>query len=305
MPGTAAGVCAIPGVFSLRLHSVTGRRAGKTISGAIGGFHRLTLYFLEVMPKISLLCAAYNAERYIREMIASVVSQSFRDFELLIYDDASTDRTAGIARSFDDPRIQVLEGSANRGQNACLHELMGKARGKYAGWIDADDMLDRQTLDYTNWILDQYPQYGLVYTDHFEMNEQSKITGLGRRSQHPYSKDNLLLHFMSFHFRLFRRELYAQIEPLDASLRVASDYELSIKLSEVTDFIHLPLPLYHYRIHPQSLSHQQYVLQSEVCLSLIRQALARRGLNHVQVELYYENKRAKYKFRKEAEEPRA
>lgn len=249
------------------------------------------------MPKISLLCSAYNAEKYIRDTIVSVLQQTFTDFEFLLYDDASTDRTLEVVRSFEDRRIRVYADTVNRGQNARLHELMKLASGQYIGWIDADDLLGREGLSYTNLILDHYPDYGLVYTDHFEMSEQANILGIGQRSRLPYSKQNLLLNFISFQFRLFRRECYEQIEPLNTERRVASDYELCLKLSEVTEFKHLPLPLYYYRIHGGSLSRQQYQLQSETCLELVRDALRRRGMSHeVQVELFYENGKARYRF---------
>lgn len=257
------------------------------------------------MPKISLLSAAYNAEPYIHEMITSVVTQSFRDFEFILFDDASTDRTMEIARSFNDPRIKILSGTDNRGQNGVIPELMEVASGKYIGWVDADDMLTEQTLEATNWVLDEYPQYGLVYTDHYEIDEQSKMARVGQRCKYPYTKDNLLQHFMSFHFRLFRHELYAQIEPLNPAFRVAQDYEFCLKMSEITEFIHLPQPLYKYRVHDQSLSHQQYERQSEVCLSLIQDALARRGQHQIKVELYYKDGAARFRFMTKVDAPGA
>ena len=135
----------------------------------------------------------------------------------------------------------------------------------------------------------------MVYTDHYEISEQGETTCISRRSQMPFSKDNLLLHFMTFHFRLFRKRCYDKIAPLDTNLRVASDYEISLKLAEVANVKHLPLPLYYYRQYSQSLSNRSYIEQSEVTLQLLRDAIKRRGLN-VQVELYYDNGRAKYRF---------
>jgi len=247
------------------------------------------------MPKISLLCAAYNAGPYIRETIESVLRQSFADFEFLICDDGSSDETLQIIRSFDDARIQIFCDGENHGQNARLHQMIQTARGEYIGWVDADDLLDERTLELTNLVLDQYTDYGLVYTDHYEMAKEGKVTGISRRSQVPFSKDNLLLHFMTFHFRLFRKACYDKIEPLDTNLCVASDYEISLKLAEITLFQHLPLPLYYYRIYPESLSQRNYTEQSEVALQLMRDAIKRRGLK-VRVDLFYDNGRAKYKF---------
>lgn len=249
------------------------------------------------MPKISLLCAAYNAEAYVQKTIESVLRQSFADFEFLICDDGSSDGTLQIIRSFDDARIQVISDGKNRGQNARLHQMIQAARGEYIGWVDADDLLDERTLELTNLVLDQYQDYGMVYTDHYEMTEQGKISSISRRSQMPFSKDNILLHFMTFHFRLFRKACYQKIAPLDVNLRMASDYEISLKLAEVTNIKHLPLPLYYYRVYPQSLSHRKYTEQSEVVLQLLRDSIKRRGL-HVRVELFYQNGIARYKFTK-------
>jgi glycosyltransferase involved in cell wall biosynthesis len=249
------------------------------------------------MPKISLLCAAYNAEAYIRETLESALRQSFEDFEFLIFDDGSSDKTLQIIRSFDDARIQVFSDGENHGQNARLARMTDTARGEYIGWLDADDLLDERALELTNLVLDQYNDYGMVYTDHYEMNKQGEVIGISRRSQMPFSKDNLLLHFMTFHFRLFRKACYEKIEPLDVNSRVAQDYELSLKLAEVTNIKHLPLPLYYYRVYPESLSNRRYKEQSEVTLQLLRDAIKRRGLN-VRVELFYDNGRAKYRFNK-------
>jgi hypothetical protein len=113
----------------------------------------------------------------------------------------------------------------------------------------------------------------------------------------PFSKDNLLLHFMTFHFRLFRKSCYAKIAPLDVNLRVASDYEISLKLAEVTNIKHLPLPLYYYRVYPESLSNRSYTEQSEVTLQLLRDAIKRRGIK-VSVEMFYDKGFAKYRFTK-------
>jgi len=255
------------------------------------------------MPKITLLCTAYNAEAYIRETIESVLRQSFADFEFLICDDGSSDATLQIIRSFDDARIQVFSDGENRGQNAWLHQMIPAARGEYIGWVDADDLLDERALELTNLVLDQYQNYGMVYTDHYEMNKEGKTIGISRRSQMPFSKDNLLLHFMTFHFRLFRKSCYAKIAPLNVNSRVASDYEISLKLAEVTNIKHLPLPLYYYRVYPESLSNRKYTEQSEVTLQLLRDAIKRRGLN-VRVELFYQDGIAKYKFSKLANSAR-
>ena len=247
------------------------------------------------MPKISILCSAYNSEKYFSECIESVLRQTFIDFEFVICDDGSTDDTLKIAQSFDDKRITLIGDGKNRGQNTRLAQMMKMARGDYVGWIDADDMFDPQTLELTSFILDHYPDYGVVYTDHYEMDKSGKVLSVGMRSKMPFSKDLLLRDFMTFHFRLFRQDLYGKIEPLCTEPHGAADYELSIKFSEITNFMHLPQPLYYYRIHPDSLSKQQGLALDETVLQLYREAIKRRKLP-VTVKLYYENGKARYKY---------
>lgn len=247
------------------------------------------------MPKISVLCSAYNAEKYFSQCIESVFAQTFTDFEFLIYDDGSSDKTLEIAQSFDDDRLKVLFDGKNLGPNARYGQLMEIAQGEYVGWIDADDTIEKTTLWRTNFVLDEYPHHGLVYTDHFEMDEEENLLRLGPRSQEPYSPDRLLRNFMTFHFRLFRRELYSKIEPLDRTPHKAQDYELCLKMSEITNFIHLPLPLYHYRLHPESITKTVMNDLDNTVLQLMRDAIKRRGLN-MRIEMRYENGNAKYIF---------
>ncbi|WP_266172049.1 glycosyltransferase family 2 protein [Dyella subtropica] len=250
------------------------------------------------MPKISIISSAYNAEKYIKEMIDSVLSQSLSDLEFIIANDGSTDRTADIIRSYSDSRIRFIDHVENAGQVRRLHELTLLATGEYIGMVDADDMIFHHALEYTSYVLDNHPSYGLVYTDHYEMDGTSRVIKVGERSKIPYSRDNLLKDFMSFHFKLFRRELYGRIEP-NLSIEVAQDYDFCLRLSEVTDFIHLPLPLYYYRKHAASISMSRYQKQAETSLDIIRDAIARRNLSHaLSVELFYnESGTARYFYK--------
>ncbi|MFC5742165.1 glycosyltransferase [Dyella tabacisoli] len=250
------------------------------------------------MPKITIISSAYNVEKYIKEMIDSVLNQSFSDMEFIISNDGSTDRTAEIIRAYSDPRIKFIDNADNAGQVRRLHELALLASGEYIGIVDADDMLFQHALEYTNYVLDNHPAYGLVYTDHYEMDSTSRVIAIGQRSKIPYSRDNILKDFMSFHFKLFRRELYGKIEP-NMRIEVAQDYDFCLRLSEVTDFIHLPLPLYYYRRHAESISVSRYKKQAETSLEIIKDAIARRNLSStLSVELLYdESGMAKYFYK--------
>jgi len=112
-------------------------------------------------PKITVLMPAYNAGRYLREAIASVLDQSFTDFELLIVNDGSTDDTERIICSFNDRRI-VLLSQENKGVAAALNLGLTNARAQYIARFDADDICYPNRLKIQYDFITAYPQYGIV-----------------------------------------------------------------------------------------------------------------------------------------------
>lgn len=98
-------------------------------------------------PLVSICMPAYNAERWIAEAVDSALSQSFSDFELVISDNASTDRTVEIARAFGDLRIRVLESDRNLGHIANHVRVLSMAEGDFVKFLHADDLLAPGSLE--------------------------------------------------------------------------------------------------------------------------------------------------------------
>lgn len=92
------------------------------------------------MPKISVIMPAYNAEKYIREAIDSILGQTFTDFEFIIIDDASSDSTVSIIESYDDERIRFFKNDENMGVARTLNRGLEMAKGEYIARMDSDDI---------------------------------------------------------------------------------------------------------------------------------------------------------------------
>lgn len=239
----------------------------------------------------------YNRERYVGAAIESVLAQQGRDFELLIWDDGSTDGSVDIARSYEgrDSRVKVVA-AQHLGRVLSLQAAHAKVTGDYVGWVDSDDLIAPQALTETAKVLDAHPAVGLVYTDYFVIDENNSVQGQGTRCRIPYSKERLLVDFMTFHFRLMRRNVFETAGGIDVSFQVANDYDLCLRLSEVTQVAHIAKPLYYYRYHKWSVSHQQRVEQILASKEAISRALIRRGLSeryeiNVQIVGKYELRR--------------
>ena len=231
-------------------------------------------------PTISLIITSYNRSAYLAATIESVLKQTYTNFELLLWDDGSTDLSPQIARYYAlrDPRIRV-KAAQHQGVAPTLKAAIAATSGQYLGWVDSDDLLAPTALEQTVTVLKTRPNVGMVYTDYRVMDAQGHDRGLGKRCRTPYSSDKLLVNFMTFHFRLMRRSAYEQTGGIDLSLSCAIDYDLCLKLSEVTNIHHLPHPLYFYRTHAHSISKQRRSEQTDCSRRAVENALIRRGLS--------------------------
>jgi glycosyltransferase involved in cell wall biosynthesis len=96
---------------------------------------------------ITVLVPVYNGEPYVGEAIGSILAQTLYEYELLIIDDGSTDRTTEIVRSFRDKRIRLVRNGENRGLIATLNHGVEIARGKYIARMDSDDISHPERLE--------------------------------------------------------------------------------------------------------------------------------------------------------------
>ena len=121
-------------------------------------------------PTISILTTCYNREKYLAECIQSALDGHFQDFELIIVDDQSTDRSLEIAHEFasKDPRIRVYRNEENLGDYPNRNKAASYARGKYIKYLDADDMHGRFMVDIMVDAMETFPEAGYGLFDYGE-----------------------------------------------------------------------------------------------------------------------------------------
>ncbi|QIR36754.1 CHAT domain-containing protein [Tolypothrix sp. PCC 7910] len=228
---------------------------------------------------ISIVITNYNRELFLGEAIASVLRQTWRDFELLVWDDGSTDNSVAIAQKYagQDSRVRVIA-APHQGVTAARRDAIAQTTGTYIGWVDSDDYLAPTALEKTVTILNRQPEIGFVYTDYLDVDDKSKVIRYGRRSLIPYSQERLLVDFMTFQFRLIRRSIYDLVDGFNGSPNYAEDYDLCLRLSEVTQVAHIQQPLYYYRHHAGNITKQAQLELLLCSQQVIAQALQRRGL---------------------------
>ncbi len=112
-------------------------------------------------PLVSVVMPTYNAGKYVEEAISSILGQTFSDFEFIIVDDGSTDRTPEILRTYTDPRIQLLFNEKNEGNYPARNRGCRLARGKYIAVMDGDDVAMPERLEKQVKFMEENPDFFL------------------------------------------------------------------------------------------------------------------------------------------------
>ena len=231
-------------------------------------------------PKVSVIIPCFNREQYLGMAIQSVLVQTFTDFELIIVDNNSTDGSLEIAQiaAQQDSRVRVLTEEA-QGAAYALKAGFAEAKGKYIGQVDSDDRLEARALELTVKVLDENAECGLVYTNYMEIDKNGRVLRPGKQCAIPYSKERILIDFMTFHFRLIRRSVYLLSGGFNAQFNSIEDYELCLRLSEITKVQKVEKLLYQYRIHPESSTRTGGLKMIHLCKEAIEETLKRRNLD--------------------------
>jgi glycosyltransferase involved in cell wall biosynthesis len=130
------------------------------------------------MPKISVCSSAYNHEKYVSEAICSVLAQTCSDFELLITDDYSRDRTVEIIRQFKDDRIKLFTHISNRGNMAASGTSFEHSSGSYITWLNTDDMFEPEAFAILASYLDEHPEVAAVFGRAALINDDGEPLGV-------------------------------------------------------------------------------------------------------------------------------
>jgi glycosyltransferase involved in cell wall biosynthesis len=208
------------------------------------------------MPKVSVLLPVYNGERYIVQSVESILRQSYRDFELIVVNDGSTDRTGTLIKGLSDHRINLLE-QENQGLTRTLNNALKVIKGEYIARQDADDLSHPDRLLRQVEFLDTRLDVGLVGSVCLCLNEDGEIIGQTPPLTDPLKlrkilreRGNPFVHGSV----MFRRECIGKVGGYRIEMDRAEDYDLWLRISEYYEIAKLKEPLYLWRWSQSGIS---------------------------------------------------
>ena len=207
-------------------------------------------------PQITVLMPAYNAGKFIAEAIASVLGQTFGDFELLIINDGSIDNTLDVIKSFDNKRIRVINQS-NQGVAAALNVGLKNARADYIARFDADDICIPQRLQKQHEFLLNNPEYMLVGSDADYILENNDFLFHFKCLAHTHEEimDRLYFYCPFVHPAvMYKKDVALKVGGYPDVAHNFEDYMLWVAMAGKGKFCNIAEPLIKYRLNPHSVT---------------------------------------------------
>lgn len=229
-------------------------------------------------PKVSLYIPAYRATRFLGRAIESILSQDYEDLEICVADDGSPDGTLRLLESYrDEPRVRWVTGP-NGGIGHASNQAIGFTQGIYIGQLDSDDQLKPGAVRRLAEYLDEHPQVGCVYGSCERVDAQGDYLQ-AEYSWPNFTREKMMLTSIAHHFRMFRRQTWFRTERFRTDIANAVDYDIFLKMSEISDFHHIDEMLYQRRWHGENTSNVNEGAQTRNTHVVQRRALERLGLN--------------------------
>ncbi|MDW7657501.1 MAG: glycosyltransferase [Bacillota bacterium] len=227
------------------------------------------------MPKVSVIMPAYNAEPFISEAINSVLRQTFTDFEFIIINDCSADRTADIVSSFQDSRITLLHNDVNSGIAATMNKGLNHATGTYIARLDHDDICLPDRLQKQVAFLDAHPEICAVGSAIMRFNTQGDLGTTVLPVNPKQAKVNLLANASIASPTVMLRGSVIRTHQLwfRSDYDTAEDYDLWRRLIKIADISNLPDVLLRYRMHGAQATQVQHTRQEGAATRIRRQLL--------------------------------
>ncbi|OHB60615.1 MAG: hypothetical protein A2167_08970 [Planctomycetes bacterium RBG_13_46_10] len=231
-------------------------------------------------PPISVIIPTYNRSQLIGRSIKSVLNQTYRNFELIIVDDGSTDNTEEVVASFKDERVRYVRREENGGEAAARNTGIKAARYDYIAYQDSDDEWLPEKLALQVELLEKAPpQVGVIYTGFWKVDKQKKTYipfAWVNQKDGDIHKELLKGNFVGSPVVLVKKECFDRAGLFDERFRNAVDWEMWLRISKLYHFrcVDEPLAIAHYDSDNISFNPDTLIKALELVLETYRDEFA-------------------------------
>ena len=243
-------------------------------------------------PLISVIMNCYNGEIYLRDSIKSILNQSYQNFEIIFWDNQSTDKSATIYKSFKDKRLKYYYAPKHSSLYEARNFAIRKSKGKYIAFLDTDDLWTKNKL---NLQVEKFKdkKISLVYSNYYILNQFTGLKKIFYKKKLPEGiiiKYLLKNYFIGICTVVLKREIFSKYKKMfNKNYNIIGDFDLFIRLSVNFHFASVQSPLSIYRIHNKSFSNNNYQMHiNELKFWINSQKIfSKNSLFYIQQKIFY------------------
>lgn len=204
-------------------------------------------------PLVSIVTPSFNQAEFLEATIQSVLEQSYPRIEYIVVDGGSTDGSQAIIERYSD-RLSRWVSESDSGQADAINKGFSLAHGEILAWLNSDDTYLPGAVEEAVRFLTAHPEIGMFYGHAYYMDQDGR-----RMAEYPSAETDHKglrrgVNTIPQQSTFFRRKVWEMVGPLDPSIFYAMDYDLWVRISEVTSIAYHPHPLAQFRIHDASKS---------------------------------------------------
>jgi glycosyltransferase involved in cell wall biosynthesis len=199
-------------------------------------------------PLVSIVTPSYNQAQFLERTIRSVLDQDYQHIEYLVVDGGSTDGSLEIIKRFA-PKLSWWISEADFGQTEAINKGLGRAQGQILAWLNSDDTYLPDAVSQAVVFLQSHPEVGMVYGDANFIDDQDRLVGKFPARQTDLKKLQRGYVHIPQQAAFFRAELWKRVGPLDPSFYFAMDYDLWVRLANISKLQYFPRIWANFRLH--------------------------------------------------------
>lgn len=227
-----------------------------------------------ITPLVSVIIPTYNRAHLISQSIESVLNQTFKDYEIIVVNDGSTDNTKELLSTRYGEKILYIGKKKNKGLSAARNTGIEASRGKYIAILDDDDEWLPHKLEMQIDLMHKNQSLGLVYCGYYEVNRYSEVIREIKATRRGYVFSNLLCGncIVPASAALVKREVFFKTGYFDENLSSCEDWDMWLRVSQSYEVDFVDQPLVKYKIHDYNM-HKNLLIMEKSTFSVLNKYL--------------------------------
>ena len=248
-------------------------------------------------PFVSIIMNCYNGEKYLKKSIQSIINQTYKNWELIFWDNQSIDNSKKILESFSDKRIRYFRSKKFRSLYDSRNFAIKKANGKYICFLDTDDWWLKKKLFFQVNLIKKNPKLKFIFSNLYLFFQRKKIKKLYFKKQVPngqitqFLMNNYLIGILTV---MIKKDLFSR-RKFDKRYNIIGDFDFFINLSLKENFYCIQKPLAYYRIHDENYSKKTKETISELKRWIKINSLKYKMMNYSLKKIKYDYFKLKFK----------